>query len=81
MTNLEKMKKVFEEVFGVEASVLDENFTSEKVERWDSVTQMTLVSAVEEQFDIMLDIDDIYELNSFEKCKDILKKYEVEIEG
>ena len=79
MNNLEKMQKVFEEVFGVEASVLDKNFTSDKVEKWDSVTQMTLVSTIEEQFDIMLDIDDIFDLNSFESCKSILRKYEVEI--
>lgn len=79
MSSLEKMQKIFEDVFGVEEDVLDENFTSDNIERWDSVTQMTLVAALEESFDIMLDIDDIYELNSFNKCKDILKKYEVEI--
>lgn len=79
MSSFEKVQEIFKDVFAVEASVLNETFTSDAVEGWDSVTQMALVSALEENFDIMLDIDDIYELTSFKKCLDILKKYGVEL--
>ena len=40
---------------------------------------MTLVAAIEDAFDIVLDTDDIITFDSFEKGKEILKKYEVEI--
>ncbi len=46
---------------------------------WDSVGHMTLVAALEEAFDIMLEMDDIIDLSSFEKGKEILRKYAVEI--
>ena len=48
------------------------------VELWDSVGHMTLVAALEDAFDIMLETDDIVDLSSFEKGIEILKKYEVE---
>ena len=35
--------------------------------------------ALEDAFDIMIDMDDIIDLSSFEKGKEILKKYDVEL--
>lgn len=78
MENLERYKKVFMEVFEANEETLGENFTTENVERWDSVGQMALITALEQEFDIMFDIDDIYEFTSYPKGIEILKKYEVE---
>ncbi len=39
---------------------------------------MSLISALEDTFDIMMDTDDIIDLSSFEKGKEILSKYDVE---
>ena len=46
---------------------------------WDSVGHMTLVAALEDAFDIMMEMDDIIDLSSFGKGKEILRKYDVEI--
>jgi acyl carrier protein len=46
---------------------------------WDSVGHMSLVAALEDAFNIMLEMDDIVDLSSFEKGKEILRKYDVEI--
>ncbi len=35
---------------------------------WDSVGHMTLIAALEEKFDCMLEMDDILDMSSFEKC-------------
>ena len=40
---------------------------------------MALIAALEGAFDIMMDTDDIIDLSSYEKGKEILKKYDVEI--
>ena len=48
-------------------------------DQWDSVGHMTLIAALEDAFDIMVDMDDIIDLSSFEKGKEILRKYDVEI--
>lgn len=49
------------------------------IQSWDSVGHMTLISEIEDAFDIMMDTDDIIDLSSFEKGKEILKKnYNIE---
>ena len=77
MTNLEKYNNVFCENLNVTENQLAD-LKYQGVELWDSVGHMTLVAALEDAFDIMLDTDDIIDLSSYEKGKEILKKYDVE---
>ncbi len=79
MNNLEKLNNMFCEVFSVEASALDEHFNKSNVDGWDSVRQLSLTSAVEDEFDIMLDAEDILEFTSYNQVKSILAKYEIEL--
>lgn len=77
MTNLEKYTNVFVEAFGITAEQTA-GLAYQGIEAWDSVGHMTLVAAIEDTFDIMMDTDDIIDLSSFEKGKEILAKYNVE---
>jgi len=79
MTNLEKLNSIFCEVFSVDVSALGANFNKDSVEGWDSVHQLSLTSAVEDEFDIMLDAEDILEFSSYNNAKTILAKYDVEL--
>ena len=78
MNNLEKYNQAFIEVFGVEESALGSNFGKDSVDGWDSVHQLNIIALLEESFDIMLDPEDIMELTSYEKGKELMAKYEVE---
>ena len=73
MTNLEKYDRVFTDALEVAADALP-GLKYQDIETWDSVGHMRLVSALEEAFDIMLDTDDIIDLSSYEKGKEILSK-------
>jgi acyl carrier protein len=42
---------------------------------WDSVAHMTLVAALETEFDCMLEMDDILDMSSFAKAVEIMGKY------
>lgn len=79
MNNLEKLNKIFCEVFSVEETALNNEFNSINVDGWDSVRQLSLTSSVEDEFDIMLDAEDILDFTSYEKAKQILAKYEIEL--
>ena len=65
------------ECFMVESSVLDENLVYQSIEEWDSVGHMTMIVALEEAFDIMMETDDIIDFGSYTKGAEILSKYEV----
>lgn len=77
MSNIEKYNNAFVEVFGVEESALGANFNKDSVDGWDSVHQLNIIALLEESFDIMLDPEDIMELTSYEKGKELMAKYEV----
>ena len=78
MTNLEKYNKAFMETFNIDESVL-EGLEYQGIQEWDSVGHMSLINALEEVFEIMMDTDDIIDLSSYEIGKGIQAKYEVEI--
>lgn len=79
MTNLEKLNKIFCEVFSVEESALSNEFNNRTIDGWDSVRQLSLTSSVEDEFDIMLDAEDILEFTSYDNAKKVLAKYEIEL--
>lgn len=79
MTNIEKLNKVFCEVFSADEAALNENFNNCNVEGWDSVRQLSLTTAVEDEFDIMFDAEDILEFTSYDNAKKVLAKYEIEL--
>lgn len=79
MTNLEKLNGIFCEVFSVDAGALGADFDNKSVEGWDSVRQLSLTAAVEDNFDIMLDPEDILEFTSYDNAKTILAKYDIEL--
>lgn len=79
MTNIEKLNKIFCEVFSADEAALNGNFNKCNVEGWDSVRQLSLTTAVEDEFDIMLDAEDILEFTSYDNAKKVLAKYDIEL--
>ena len=79
MTNLEKLNNIFCEVFSVDVSALNADFDKDNVDSWDSIHQLSLTSGLEDEFDIMLDGEDILGFTSYEKAKEILMKYDITI--
>lgn len=78
MTNLEKYSQAFCESFEITEDKLA-GLQYQGVKTWDSVGHMTLIAALEDAFDIMMETDDIIDLSSFEKGQQILSaKYDVE---
>lgn len=79
MNNLERYESVFKTIFMVSDDELINGFDVESVKKWDSITHLSLITAIEDEFDVMFDSDDILGLKSFEIGKQILAKYDVEL--
>jgi acyl carrier protein len=80
MTNLDKYNRAFIEVFAVNDSTLNDNFSKDTVMNWDSVHQLNIIALLEESFDILLEPEDIMDFISYPFGKKILAKYDVIIE-
>ena len=78
MSNIKKYNGIFCETLQLSEEKLV-GLKYQSVELWDSVGHMSLVAALEDAFDIMMETDDIMDLSSYEKGIEILKeKYNVE---
>ena len=77
MDYIEKYNQAFIEVFGAKVEELNDDFSKDTVGEWDSVHQLRLIAQLEEAFDIMFDPEDIMEMTSYAKGKELLKKYDV----
>lgn len=75
MSTIEKYNAVFASAFNVNETILNDDFSSESVDNWDSITQLSLVTAMEDTFDIMLDPEDILNFKSYTVGKEIVVKY------
>ena len=79
MNNLEKYNNAFIETFEITEDQLA-GLKYQDIPAWDSVGHMSLIAALEDAFDIMMDTDDIIDLSSYEKGKEILAKDDYGVE-
>lgn len=78
MTNIEKYTQAFMDAFSIDAEAA-KALKYQDIPAWDSVGHMGLIAQLEEQFGIMMEPDDIVDLSSYEKGKEMLAaKYGVE---
>ena len=78
MTNIDKYKKIFLETLSLNDDKLLEEIKYNDIPEWDSIGHMTLMSALEEEFGITLETDDIIDFSSYKKGMELLSsKYEI----
>tara|TARA_B100001540_G_C15779363_1_gene630209 strand:+ start:733 stop:972 length:240 start_codon:yes stop_codon:yes gene_type:complete len=79
MSNLEKYKNAFVSSLSIDSSALKDSLKYNEIPEWDSIGHMSLISALEDEFKITIETDDIVDLSSFKKGIEILKKYKIEV--
>ena len=77
MSSDKKYKEIFIKSLNLKNSDFNESIKYNDVPEWDSIGHMNLISALEDEFKISIDTDDVVEFSSFKVGKKILKKYKV----
>lgn len=80
MSNRDKYDQAFIKTLLVAQEDL-EDLKYQDVAGWDSVGHMALMAALEETFQIEIDVDDIIDFASYKVGKNLLAKYSVVIEA
>jgi acyl carrier protein len=78
MSNEEKLKQVFCTVLSLSENEINDDLEYNTISTWDSVGHMKLIAELEDTYGIMMDTDDIIDLSSYGKAKEILKKYDID---
>ncbi len=66
----DRIKAIMAQIFNIEAVMIAEDSSPESIERWDSLRHMQLVLAIEDEFDVRFDDNDIPELLSLQAIED-----------
>jgi len=70
-----RIKKVIADVLLIEVDQIDDNLSPETIESWDSMNQMNIVVALEEEFDIQISDEDIIEMLNLKLINSIISEY------
>jgi acyl carrier protein len=79
MPTAEKYSEIFKTALNIDDSKLSKDLKYNEIDEWDSIGHMTLVAALEEEYKISFETDDIIDFSSFKKGIEILKKYNIKI--
>lgn len=74
MSSLDSYNQVFMDSLEVSLEELAD-LSYQSIENWDSVGHMGMIASLEDEFQIILEMDDIVDFSSYEIGKQILGKY------
>ncbi len=79
MSEKQKYQDIFIKSLSIDSKKFNEKLKDNEIPEWDSIGHMTLISGLEEGFNISMETDDIVDFSSFTKGMEILKKYKVSL--
>jgi acyl carrier protein len=71
----EKLADIFSKSLGISKEQVNNDLRYADAAEWDSVAHMTLIAAIEEAYNIMMDAEDVIDMSSFPKAIQIVAKY------
>jgi acyl carrier protein len=71
------LEQVFATALSIDLARVRDDLKYGSTAEWDSLSHMALVAAIEKNYGIMLDVDDVIDMSSVEKAREILRKYGV----
>ena len=70
----ERIKAVFAQVFRVDAAQLPPAASPSEIEGWDSFGHLALVEALQNEFRVEFELEDIAEMDNLEAIEDVLRR-------
>ena len=76
--NEERLRQCFHQSLGLPEESLTDELAYASVPQWDSIAHMALIAALESEFDVMLETEDILGMSSVGEARRILARYGIE---
>jgi acyl carrier protein len=76
----QRLIRCFVEALGVAPETVTDGLAYNSIRQWDSVGHMALVAAIEAEFNVMLDTDEIIGLSSVAAAERTLRQHSVSFE-
>ncbi|MFR3818378.1 MAG: acyl carrier protein [Fusobacterium varium] len=69
----EKLQEIFRDIFDDEELVITEEMTAADIEDWDSLAQINLIIAIEKEFGVKFNLEEISKLKNIGEILEIIK--------
>jgi acyl carrier protein len=69
----QRLRNTFVEALALGEDVDVENLKYRDIDEWDSVGHMALVAAIEDEFDVQFETEQVIDMSSFKVALDMLK--------
>ena len=66
----QRLNGVFQEVFDDDSIAVSDQTTAADIDDWDSLMHITLISAIEDEFDIRFEMKDVTRMNNVGEMAD-----------
>ena len=74
MSILDQVRQTVAETLNVPLSSISKDSSAENMDIWDSLAQVNLMMAIEQTFDITLEVEDFMKLNSVNSITTFIEK-------
>ncbi len=75
----EILKEIMSDLFEINPADINDASSNETIEKWTSVAHLNLIVAIEEKFGIDIAADEIGEMLTFRRIKEILQEKGIKI--
>lgn len=60
----ERIKEIIADTLGIDIERITDDLAAGDIEEWDSIGNLTIISTIEEELEVDIPIEDLYELNN-----------------
>ena len=71
---MDKIKEIISKTFEIDKELITNGTNPENIEKWDSLGQLSLIQAIEQEFQITFEISEIFEILTVGDIYRILQK-------
>ena len=75
MSENDRVIETFSKVLGLPVERITDDLRYATIPEWDSIAHMSVIAALEDAFGIMIDMDDVIDMSSVGKAREIIAKY------
>jgi acyl carrier protein len=74
MNQKERLQEIFRDIFDDEELVITEDMSANDIEDWDSLAQINLIIAIEKEFKVKFNLEEVSNLKNIGEMLELLSK-------
>jgi len=70
---MNRLNKIISEIFEIDEDQIKDEFGSNNISKWDSLSQLSLISAIETDYKVTFEIEEIFRMMTIGDIRSVLE--------